>query len=154
MRRKDRELTNKADIEDVLKRAFVCHLGLVDGDQAYVVPMNYAYEDGHIYLHGAKEGRKIDLIRKNNKVCFQMELFNPEIVKGNDKPCDWGTSFRSVIGTGIAKFLETSEEKERGLGIIVGKEDERTFSFPEKMLNVTAVIDIEILEMTGKVAND
>ncbi len=154
MRRKDRELTNKADIEAVLKKAFVCHLGLADGDQPYVVPMNYGYEDGHIYLHGAAEGRKIDVIRKNNKVCFEMETFQSEIVKGGDQPCDWGTAFRSVIGFGTAKLLENSEEKIRALNIIVKAHDDRDFTFPEAMLKMTAVIDITISEMTGKMAND
>lgn len=154
MRRKDREITNKAELEAVLKKAFVCHLGLADGDQPYVVPMNYGYEDGHIYLHGANEGRKIDILKKNSKVCFEMELFQSEIVKGGDQPCDWGTSFRSVIGFGTAKLMDTNEEKIRALNLIVGAHDGRSFTFPEEMLNMTAVIDITITEMTGKAAND
>lgn len=154
MRRKDRELTNKADIEAVLKKAFVCHLGLADGAQPYVVPMNYGYEDGHIYLHGAAEGRKIDILRKNNKVCFEMETFDPQIVKVGDQPCDWGTAFRSVIGFGTARLLETNEEKIHALSIIVKPHDGRDFTFPEAMLKLTAVIDITIGEMTGKMAND
>lgn len=154
MRRKDREITNKAELEAVLKKAFVCHLGLADGDQPYVVPMNYGYEDGHIYLHGANEGRKIDILKRNSKVCFEMELFQSEIVKGGDQPCDWGTSFRSVIGFGTAKLMDTNEEKIRALNLIVGAHDDRSFTFPEEMLNMTAVIDITITEMTGKAAND
>jgi uncharacterized protein len=154
MRRKDRELTNMADIEAVLKKAFVCHLGLADGDQPYVVPMNFGYQDGHIYVHGADEGRKIDLIKKNNKVCFEMELFQSEVIKGGDQPCDWGTAFRSVIGFGTAELLETNEDKIRALNIIVKAHDDRSFTFPDEMLKMTAVIDIAIKEMTGKEAND
>ncbi len=154
MRRKDRELTNIADIEAVLQKAFVCHLGLADAGQPYVVPMNYGYEDGHIYLHGADEGRKIDILKKNNKVCFEMETFQSEIIKGGDQPCDWGTAFRSVIGFGTAELLQSNEEKSRGLNIILKAHDDRSFSFPEEMLNMTAVIDITIKEMTGKAAND
>jgi len=154
MRRKDREMTSRADIEAVLNKAFVCHLGLTDGDQPYIVPMNFGYEDGHIYLHGAAEGRKIDLIRKNNKVCFEMELFQSEVVKNGDQPCDWGTVFRSVIGFGTARILEDTAEKIKGLNAIVKPHDGRAFTFPEAMLNETAVIEITISEMTGKIAND
>lgn len=154
MRRKDRELTSKTDIEAVLKKAFVCHLGLADGDQPYVVPMNYGYEDGHIYLHGASAGRKLDIIRNNNKVCFEMETFQSEIIRSGDQPCDWGTSFRSVIGFGTAELLETSEEKSRALNIILKAHDDRDHTFPDAMLKKTAVIDITISEMTGKRAND
>lgn len=147
-------MTNKADIEQVLEKAFVCHLGLVDGETPYVVPMNYAYQDGHIYLHGAAKGRKLDLIKKNNLVCFQMETFNPEIIKEVDQPCDWGTSFRSVIGTGRAELVEGLEEKRKGLEIILKRFDDRDFQLPDEMLKKTAVIDIAIIEMAGKVAND
>lgn len=154
MRRKDREITNQTEIEAVLKKAFVCHLGLSDGEQPYVVPMNFGYEDGHIYLHGADEGRKIEILKKNNKVCFEMETFQSEIIKGGDQPCDWGTSFRSVIGFGTAELLETDEDKIRGLNIILKPHDDRSFTFPESMLKMTAVIDITITEMTGKAAND
>lgn len=154
MRRKDREITNQAEIEAVLKKAFVCHLGLADGDQPYVVPMNYGYEDGHIYLHGADEGKKIDILKKNDKVCFEMELFQSEIIKGGDQPCDWGTAFRSVIGFGTAKLLENAEDKTRALNVILKAHDDRSFTFPEEMLKMTAVIDITIREMTGKVAHD
>jgi len=154
MRRKDREITNQAEIEAVLKKAFVCHLGLADGDQPYVVPMNYGYEDGHVYLHGADEGKKIDILKKNDKVCFEMELFQSEIIKGGDQPCDWGTAFRSVIGFGTAKLLENVEEKTRALNVILKAHDDRSFTFPEEMLKMTAVIDITIREMTGKVAHD
>ncbi len=154
MRRKEREITNMADIEAILKEAFVCHLGLSDGDQPYVVPMNYGYEEGHIYLHGAAGGKKIDIIKKNNKVCFEMELFQSEIIKIGDQPCDWGTAFRSVIGFGTVTLLQTSEEKARALSIILKAHDDRSFTFPEEMLKVTAVIDITINEITGKAAND
>ena len=150
MRRKDKEITDKAEIEAILKKAFVCHLGLSDGDRPYVVPMNYGYEDGHIYLHCAAEGKRLDIIKKNNKVCFEMDLFEIEVVKKNDQPCDWGTSYRSVIGYGTAKLIESAEEKSRALGIIVKSLDDRSFTFPEKEVKRTAVIDITITEMTGK----
>lgn len=154
MRRKEKELTNQSDIEAILKKAFVCHLGLADGDRPYVVPMNYGYEDGHIYLHGAAEGKKLDIIKKNDKVCFEMELFQQEIIKPGDQPCDWGTAFQSVIGFGTAKLLQTDEEKTRALNIIIKPHDGRSFAFPEGMLKLTAVIDITIEEMTGKAADD
>lgn len=156
MRRRDRELTVKADLEEILRKAFVCHLGLVDGDQPYVVPVNFAYEDGHIYLHGAAEGRKLDLIRKNNKVCFEMELFSSEIIKNDGQPCNWGTAFQSVIGTGTAKIVEDQEEKIKDLNIIVKRfsNGEGGFTFPESELVNTAVIDITITEMSGKAAHN
>lgn len=83
-----------------------------------------------------------------------MELFESKIVKGGDQPCDWGTAFRSVIGFGTARLLETDEEKIHALNVIVKAHDDRDFTFPEAMLKMTAVIDITIGEMTGKMADD
>lgn len=155
MRRKDREITDKNEIEKILNEAFVCHLGLVDGDRPYVVPMNYAYKDGCIFIHCAAEGRKIDLIRANSNVCFEMEITDPQIVKNGDQPCDWGTKFRSVIGSGKAVFLTEAEDKKKALTTIVGRFDSRVdFSFHPGDFSVTTVIRIDIEEMVGKSAND
>lgn len=154
MRRSDREVTNIKDIEDILKNAFVCHLGLVDGDQPYVVPMNYAYFEGKVYLHSAKEGRKLDLIRKNNKVCFQMEITSKDIAKHGDQPCDWGTIYQSVIGTGIATLVTDVKEKEQALKSIVANFDHRDLPFHEGDFADTTVIRIDIKEMTGKRGDD
>lgn len=152
MRRSDKEITEMKEIEKILKEAFVCHLGLVDGDQPYVVPMNYAYKDGCIYLHCAAEGRKLDLIEKNNKVCFEMEITPGNIVKNGDQPCDWGTVYRSVIGTGLATLLTSREDKMKALKAIVATLDDRDLSFHEGDFSVTTVIRIDIKEMTGKAA--
>ena len=154
MRRKDREITDKNEIEKILKEAFVCHLGLVDGNKPYVVPMNYAYKDGCIFIHCAAEGRKIDLIRANNSVCFEMEITTPEIVKNGDQPCNWGTKFRSVIGSGHAVFLTDNEEKKAALKAIVARFDSRDLSFDHGDFSVTTVIRIDIEEMAGKSANE
>lgn len=150
MRRKDKEITNKTEIEAILKKAFICHLGLSDGDRPYVVPMNYGYEDGHLYLHCAKEGKKLDMIKKNNKVCFEMELSGAKVINKTDQPCDWGMYYRSVIGYGTAELIEAAEEKVRALGIIVKSVDEGSFTFPEDEVKRTTVIDVTIEEMTGK----
>lgn len=156
MRRKDRQIESKEQIEEILREGFVCHLGLVDGDQPYVVPMNYAYQDGFVYLHSASAGRKLELIRRNQKVCFEVELTTPEIAKGGkeEESCEWGTIFQSVIGTGVATILTDLEEKLDGLRAIVKKIDpEQSCNFPEGEVSATTVIRIDIKEMTGKKAN-
>ncbi len=154
MRRRDREITDIKEIEKILENAFVCHLGLVDGDRPYVVPMNYAYHGGAIYIHCASKGRKLDILAKNNKVCFEMEFTPGTIVENGDQPCEWGTKFRSVIGNGRAVILETNEEKTAGLNIIVGRFSDGKFAFPEHEVLATTVIRIDIEDMTGKSANE
>ncbi|MCA1785700.1 MAG: pyridoxamine 5'-phosphate oxidase family protein, partial [Desulfobacteraceae bacterium] len=114
----------------------------------YMVPMNFGYRDRALYFHSAKQGRKIDVIQANPQVCFEVD----EVVKINKAAlaCDWGISFKSVIGTGTAHMLTTLEEKKEGLDIIMAQYSGRSFDYPLEMLEKTAVIKVTIHEMTGK----
>ena len=148
MRRKEKQITRTADIEEILQQGQVCRLGFADRNVPYIVPMNYGYQDSALYFHSAPEGRKIDLIRANPLVCFEVD----ELVKMNKaaNACDWGASFKSVIGTGTARLLETLAEKKAGLDIIMAQYSDRSFDYPDEKLAKTAVIKVEIHEMTGK----
>ncbi len=148
MRRKEKQIIKTADIEQILKQAQVCRLGLVDNNVPYIVPMNYGYQGQALYFHSAPAGRKIDLIRANPLVCFEVD----ELVKMNEaaRACDWGVSFKSVIGTGTARILESPAEKKAGLDIIMAQYSDRLFTYPDEMLEKTAVIKVTVEEMTGK----
>ena len=154
MRRIDREITDKTEIIKILESAFVCHLGLTDGNMPYVVPMNFAYKDNAIYLHCASQGRRLDMLKKNSNVCFQVELTPGTIVENGDQPCEWGVKFRSVIGFGKAEILQSRDDKLKGLTIFMGRFSGNKFTFPEGEIDATTVIKISIDEMTGKTAND
>ncbi|NJD04112.1 MAG: hypothetical protein FIA99_16290 [Ruminiclostridium sp.] len=73
MRRKYKEITDKQLINDILSKAEIIRLAMIDNGNPYLVAMNYAYIDGCLYMHSAKEGRKIDILSKNNKVAFQTD---------------------------------------------------------------------------------
>ena len=100
MTRREREVTDINEILKIMDACKIVHIGLVDGDQPYVLPMNYGYtyEAGKmvIYLHGAKKGYKYDLIEKNPKVCFEMEC---DVVPFEGKvACQYGNSYSCVVG--------------------------------------------------------
>ena len=153
MRRVDREITDKKEIESILERGFALHLGLVDGIRPYVVPLNYAYCDGIIYVHCASQGKKLDLLNANNNVYFEVDITKSKIEMEGDQPCDWGTAFESVMGFGTAEILEDVNEKINGLNAIVGRYSPGKFKFPESEVKATTVIKIKIEEMTGKKAH-
>ena len=149
MRRKDREITDKDVLKVVMNEAEVCRLGLCDGNEPYVVPLNFGVDGETIYIHSAKEGRKLDIIRKNNIVCFETET-RAEIIPG-DIPCNWSANFCSIIGKGKAYILEETEEKQKGLDAIMRKySGEKHFTYDDKMLQQVAVIKIELEELIGK----
>lgn len=148
MRRKEREIKDKKDIEQILKDSHIVRLAMVDEDKPYIVPMNFGYSEGAIYLHSAQQGRKIDLLKKNPHVCFEVD----EIVcfRKAKLACDWGAEYKSVIGSGKAIFLSGPDEKKQAFNIIMAQYSDQAFDYSDKMLEKTLVIKIEIEKMTGK----
>ena len=98
MRRKDREVTNIIEILQIIEKAKVLHLALFDADYPYIVPLHYGYEytEGILifYMHCAKEGHKLDLIRSNPNVCIEVES-DVELISGGDVACKYGISLPS-----------------------------------------------------------
>ena len=148
MRRSEKEIVDRVAIESIIRRARVCRLGLADGDRPYVVPLCFGYRDNALYFHAAREGMKLDILRRNDKVCFEFDI-DGEVVKSGD-PCRWGMRYQSVIGFGRAVFVEDVASKHRALQIIVNQYAEGSFSFPAEAVGDTAVIRVDIEHMTGK----
>ena len=146
------EVTDINEIKEILDKSMIAHIGMVDGDEPYVVPMNYGYtlEDGvlSIYLHGAKVGRKIDVIKKNPKVFFEMEC---DIVPFEGKvACQYGTTYASVMGLGTAEILENPSEKTEGMTKLMKTQTGKDFSFDERMVSIVSVIKITCTEFAAK----
>ena len=150
MRRAEKEIRERGAIEAVIRRSRVCRLGLAEGDQPYVVPLCFGYEDGAIYFHGALEGRKIDIIRTNAKVCCEFEA-GVEVVPAAEA-CRWGIKYQSVIAFGKASVVESAEEKARALAAIMRQYSSEAFQFPRDTVAKTAIIKVNIESMTGKQA--
>lgn len=151
MRRKDKEIKDMDTIESILKEAQVCRIALCDNDNPYIVPMNFGFKDNCIYIHSACKGRKIDIINKNKNICFEVDI-KEKIVK-SEITCNWGMKYYSVIGSGKAEFIENIEGKREAFDIIMQKysvNDSESYEYSETTLNKTAVIKIEINEITGK----
>lgn len=148
MRKADREITDRTEIEALLGEANLVHLGLWDGAQVYVVPLNYGYRDNALYVHSALEGRKIDILKRHPQVSFTITV-RQEIVEG-EKACAWSTNFCSLIGTGKATFLEGLEAKTEGLNALLAQFTDKPQEYAEETVAKTAVIRIDIDELTGK----
>jgi nitroimidazol reductase NimA-like FMN-containing flavoprotein (pyridoxamine 5'-phosphate oxidase superfamily) len=151
MRRSDREITDTDEIHEIIEKAQVCHIALSDGAVPYIVAMNFGFDrkERALYLHSATEGRKIGIIARNPSVCFMFDV-DHRLVTG-DGACDWGMSYRSVVGTGTAEVLTADEEKAHGLDIIMGHYGGKgPFVYPEEQLSAMAVIRIAVSELRGK----
>jgi len=150
MRRKEREIKDIREIEAIIQQAEVCRLGLAVDNIPYVVPVNYGYEDNCLYIHCAREGRKIDMIRQNNTVCFEMDV--DADISHRDKPaCQCSSTYRSVIGYGRAFLLEDFDEKKKALDIIMGHYSGKTsFEYSKEAVEKVGIIKVVITGLSGK----
>jgi hypothetical protein len=149
MRRKEKEVTYPPHIEDIIAHSSVCRLAMSDDGQPYVIPLCYGYKDNTFYLHSATEGRKLDILRKNDRVCIEIDI-DCEIVKESDNACSWSMKYRCVVGFGKASLIYDTDLKREALNIIMGhycgSHDEYTFRNIENII----VIRIDVERMTGK----
>ena len=148
MRRKDKEITDRTEIESIILRSSVCRLALADQNQPYIVPLSFGYRDNKLYFHSAPSGKKLEIIKKNNRVCFEFDIDCEAIT--SDKACKWGMKYKSVIGFGTASFIENFDSKCRALDIIMRQYSDGSFEYPENKVKDTVVIKVEIEHMTGK----
>lgn len=150
--RRELEITDINEIVKILDKSKIVHIGMVDGDEPYVVPMNYGYtiDNGKLtlYLHGARKGRKIDIMRANPKIFFEMECdiqpFEGEVA------CKYGMAYASVMGKGAAYILENVEDKKLGMSAIMKTQTGKDFAFEDKMVSFVNVIKIDISGYTAK----
>ena len=153
MRRQDREVIGQENILAILDSCDVLRLGLCADDKPYIVPMNFAYElaDGKIfiYLHCAREGRKIDIIRKNNNACFEADIGFKTLEK--ELACEWSALFQSVYGEGKISEIADDALKARALDIIMKRYGfEGTPVYKPESLSAVNVLCIDVELITGK----
>jgi uncharacterized protein len=149
MRRSEKQINNRREIESILSKATVCRLGLTDQETPYIVPLIFGYKDHSLYFHSAPDGKKIELLKRNPAVCFEVETDLRIITTGT--PCKWSMHYTSVIGYGTASFITDIKQKQEALSLIINHySPEVSYKFPEKNLNKVTIIKVEITTMTGK----
>ena len=152
MTKRELQITDEGRIRQILDTAKVLHLGMSVNDEPYVVPMNYGYvlEDGKLvlYLHSAVQGKKLDLIRQNPRVFFELDC--DRIPFEGEKPCQYGLSYASVMGRGNARIVDDVEEKIKAMSVLMKTQTEKDFSFNERLVSIVAVIRIDVAEYTAK----
>ncbi|MHB8062808.1 MAG: pyridoxamine 5'-phosphate oxidase family protein [Ruminiclostridium sp.] len=151
MRRRDREVLKIDEILEIIKKCDVCRLALFDEEYPYIIPMNFGFEYQNqqiiIYLHCANEGKKLDIIKQNNKVSFEMDCSH-KLIQGS-APCDCTMEYESVIGNGRIEIMH--ENKEQALtSLMKHYSNEESFNFSDKMLQATTTLKITVEKITAK----
>jgi len=148
MRRKDKEITDRGEIEAIIHQSDVCRLAMADAAGPYIVPLNFGLSENSLYFHSAHKGRKMDILKKNPQVCFEFDL-GVRVISG-EKACDWGTYFKSVIGFGKAQLVNDIEAKKKALNVIMDHYAGKSFKFSGTDVDRVAIIRVDIDQMTGK----
>ena len=152
MTRREFRITDENQIRHILDTAKVLHLGLAVNNEPYVVPMNYGYamEDGKLvlYLHSAVQGKKLDMMRENPRVFFELDCdLSP--FEG-EKPCQYGLVYSSVMGRGTASVVEDTAEKIKAMALLMKTQTQKDFEFNDRLVSIVAVIRIDVEEYTAK----
>jgi nitroimidazol reductase NimA-like FMN-containing flavoprotein (pyridoxamine 5'-phosphate oxidase superfamily) len=157
MRRSDREVSEIEVIEEIIKKADVCRIALAYDNIPYIVTMIFGYTNDpeqKLFFHCANEGRKLEMIRKNKFVCFEMDIDHQIYTRpGKDgrKGCNWGMKYRSVVGYGNISVITETEARKTGLDFIMRHYgDKNEYVYDEKVLANTTILKLDITEMTGK----
>ena len=149
MRKHKQEITDPNVLEKILFEGTICRLAMMDVDKPYLLPFNYGYQDGCLYIHSAPEGKKIDLLKENNRVCFEIE--SPTELTIHEKPCKWAFKYQSIVGYGHVEILTDLEKKKSGLDIIMSHyEFEGKPGYEDKQVDFIVILKVVIDEMTGK----
>ncbi len=153
MRRKDREVTDGARINEMIRSCDCCRLGFKDGEGVYILPLNFGFEEkeeGRVfYFHSANEGKKIELIKAQPHVGFELDLKHK--LNSGETACSFSYGFQSVIGQGDIDFVNDKEEKLHAFELIMqhysGKTD---WDIPEAALASVAIIRLRVSELACK----
>lgn len=153
MRRKEREIKDTSELVKILSKNCVGTLSLGGGEYPYAVPLNFGFSenDGEfkVYFHCASEGKKIELIKKNPKVCFEVHTME-RITGEGESACVYSCAYESVIGFGCARELTSHDEKKEALIKIMENCTGREFGFNENQTRGVTVFEIAFSEVTGK----
>lgn len=152
MRRGDREIKDLKEFEDIIQKADVCRIALSNNDIPYIVTLNFGYvskPEKALYFHCANTGKKLDMIRRNNYVCFEMDI-DHEIYKG-ERGCDWGSRFRSIVGYGKIEIINEKNAKLTGMNSIMSHYGaEKEYTYDDNVFEHTTILKLDITEMTCK----
>lgn len=145
-----KEITSENELFEIIKNCKVCHVGLVDNDFPYVLAFNFGFDGKSIFLHCAKEGRKIDILMKNNNVCVEFDAYHELFSRNEEVACSWRMRYKSVLVFGKAQFIENYNQKINGLKELMKNYSSINCNFSEPSVNNINVIKIDVDKITGR----
>ncbi|TGE38404.1 pyridoxamine 5'-phosphate oxidase family protein [Desulfosporosinus fructosivorans] len=148
MRRNDKEITEQKALDEIMKKAQVCRLGVSYESMAYIIPMSFGYADRVLYFHSGPEGLKLLILKENPKACFEVDI-DTEVIP-SEKGCNWSMRYQSVIGFGEVEFIEDIDGKRKALQIIMQQYGGDLKMVEDAGLSGITIFKLVVSSMTGK----
>jgi len=150
VRKTEREILDRSVIDDIIRKCQICRIGLSDENRPYIVPVNFGYDGTSIYFHSAREGRKLDILKRNPVVCVQFDVDTELVTK--DTACGCTMKYRSVIAFGTASIVEDRDGMIEAYGILMGHYMSGPFSYNDKALSDSLIVVVRLDKVTGKMS--
>ncbi len=149
---KSRLLTNPSEITDIIKKCLFCHVAMVDQNGLpYVLPFNFGYDEGVIYLHSSQHGKKIDILKNNNNVSVVFSADHLLRFQSEDVACSYSMKYRSVLASGKAEFIEDPDQKMIALNFIMKQYTQKEFLFNLPSIKEVCCWKVRVEKIEGRV---
>jgi nitroimidazol reductase NimA-like FMN-containing flavoprotein (pyridoxamine 5'-phosphate oxidase superfamily) len=152
-RRKTTFLNELKQVEPIIQSCKVCHVAMVDADNMpYVLPFNFGYHNGIIYLHSDPQGKKINILKNNPNVCINFTTDHELFHITENIACSYGMRYKSVVVNGKVEFIKSNREKIEALNIFMKQYvGEKEFAYSAPAINNVCVFSIKMTNFTGKI---
>lgn len=142
-------IDSRSEIEEIIQKTSVCTLSMSDGHTPYAVPMNFGYANGIIWLHSAPEGKKFDILEKNNSVCISFYVDEALNIRNENVACSYSMKFRSVLAYGKLEDVMDYEEKVKGMNMVMRQYTGREFSYNTPAIKNVRIMKVPVDTFTG-----
>ena len=148
-----RKLSRQEDLIKIINECDMCNIAMASDNDPYVIPMNFAYDRGAIYLHSDPSGKKMQILKNNNNVCVSFSTGHEIVYVNHEVACSWGMKFKSVVAHGHVEFIDDLDEKVRVLNLIMKKyaNGKNDFKYSEPALRNVTIFRVVIRKMDGRV---
>jgi len=149
---KHRILTNSKEIKEIIKKCQVCHVAMVDQEgKPYLVPMNFGFNEGVIYLHSSRMGKKIDILKSNPEVCIEFSTDYLLRYQNENVACSWSMKYRSVLAYGKVTFIEDDVQKMKHLDLIMKNYTPKEFKYNPPSIKEVCCWKVIVERFEGRV---
>jgi uncharacterized protein len=146
-----RIITDINEIDEIIRKSRIIFVGMSVKNEPYVLPFNFGYKDRTFYIHGAPEGKKIEYLRTNNKVCISLEINSDLFVRHETMACSYSMTYTSIVAYGNAVFIEDFDEKVEAMNLVMNQYINKDFKYSKPSIDGVAVIKIVCDEITAHI---